>query len=233
MKKSNSKIAVIIMGQPGAGKGTQADLLARKRNFFHFDTGQYFEQVIFNPKLQKNPIIKEQRHFFETGKLFTPSWILNQMAERIKDIARAGFSIVLSGSPRTLYEAFGDKGNPGLIKILEKFYGKKNIDIFFLKASPEESIRRNSHRLICSICELPLLSSVSEIGMSYCPFCGGKLIKRVLDKPEIIKERLKEFQRLTMPVILGLKKKYKIISVDSKGLPFTIHKRINDSIKNA
>ncbi|MFA5386659.1 MAG: nucleoside monophosphate kinase [Candidatus Paceibacterota bacterium] len=230
MKKS-SKAAVLIFGQPGAGKGTQAELLAKRMGFVHFDTGRYFEQIVFDPRLQKDSVIKEQRRLFETGKLWTPSWVLSQITEKVKDFSRAGLSIVFSGSPRTLYEAFGDKKKLGLMKILEKLYGKKNVSLFFLKVSADTSIRRNSHRLICSVCKGILLNIKPT--PKICPFCGGKLLKRVLDKPEIIKKRLEEFKKLTEPVFSAMKRRgYKIIEVDGNALPFKINKRINDSIKN-
>ena len=229
MKKS--KKAVLIFGQPGSGKGTQAELLAKKMGFIHFDTGRYFEQVIFDPQLQKNPVIKQQRHLFETGKLWTPSWVLSQITEKVKDFSNTGLNIVFSGSPRTLYEALGDKKHIGLIQLLEKFYGKKNIFFYFLKISETTSIKRNSHRLICSVCK-GILLNIKPIPKT-CPFCGGKLLKRVLDKPEIIKKRLEEFKKLTEPVFSAMKKRgYKIIEVDGNALPFSINKRINDSIKN-
>jgi adenylate kinase len=233
LNKSNT-IVVIIMGPPGAGKGTQAELLVKSRNLIHFDTGRYLEELLYNPAFKNNEIIQKQREFFESGKLVTPSWLLGQISQRVKVFAKADLGIVVSGSPRTLYEAFGDRNHQGLMDVLEKLYGKKNIFIFRLKISDQESIKRNSQRLICTSCGLPLLKIGNcklKINQN-CPFCGGKLYRRVLDKPEIIKKRLLEYRIQTLPVIEALKKrKYQYFEVDGKPLPFKIHKRINDSIK--
>lgn len=223
MKKS--KKTVLIFGQPGAGKGTQSELLAKKMGFVHFDTGRYLEQVVFDPQFQKNLTIKQQRHLFETGKLLTPSWVLSRIVEKVKDFSKAGLNIVFSGSPRTLYETLGDKKHIGLIQLLEKLYGKKNIFVFFLKISASTSVERNSHRLICSVCKGILLNIKPT--PKICPFCGGKLLKRILDKPEIIKKRLEEFKKLTEPVFSAMKKRgYKIIEVDGNALPFKIADKI-------
>ena len=228
--------AIIIIGSPGSGKGTQAKLIADKLGYIHFDTGAYFEKILYDPKNRNNKEIQRKRKLFENGILLTPSWILRNIKKAVERIAQAGWGIVFSGSPRTLYEVTGDKNNTGLIKILEKNYSKKNIHIFKLNVPAQASIQRNSARLICSVCGVPLLTTSISINQcsnqcksvfKSCPFCGGKLRKRTLDKPEIIKERLKEYTNRTQPIIQELKKRgYKIVSIDGTPLPYEIHQKI-------
>ncbi len=145
MKVLGKPKAIIIYGQPGAGKGTQADLVARNFGFVHFDTGKYLESLIYNSNRKNNPIIKRERKFFESGKLMTPSWVLEVVGRRTKEIAKAGLGIVFSGSPRTVYET------KGLLPELEKLYGRGNIVIFVIQVTPSTSIKRNIHRLVCTI----------------------------------------------------------------------------------
>ena len=57
---------VIIYGQPGAGKGTQANLLAHLRGFYHFDTGQYLEEMLHDSRLQNDEIIKRERDLWDS-----------------------------------------------------------------------------------------------------------------------------------------------------------------------
>ena len=250
--KRYKALVVIIMGPPGAGKGTQAELLTKTKNLVHFDTGRYLEELLYNPRLKKdkvifsprknnfvfceNKIIREQRKLFESGKLVTPSWLLGRMIRKVKGFAKADLGIAISGSPRSIYEAFGDKSRKGLMKALEQSYGKKNIFIFVIKISENQSIKRNSARLICSVCERPLLKIENyklKIGKR-CPFCAGKLYKRILDKPEIIKKRLAEYKTQTLPVIKALKNKnYQYLEIDGNALPFKINKQINDSIEDS
>lgn len=223
MKKS----ALIIYGPPGAGKGTQANLLAWAKGWIHFDTGKYLEQAVHDPEKQDDPTIKKERRLFDTGILMTPPFVLKAVSQKTKEIADAGFSVVFSGSPRTLFEAFGDFKNDGLIKILEKSYGKKNIFVILLKVRPESSIFRNSNRLVCSVCANGILYSDIAHRHRTCPLCAGKLRKRTLDKPEIIKVRLKEYQERTFPILEKLKKRgYKIINIDGAPLPHRVHQQI-------
>ena len=219
----DSKLATIIYGPPGAGKGTQAQLLADRFNLIHFDTGKYIEQLIHNPLFSNNPIIKKQRKLFETGFLAEPSWILKIIYNKTLNIFRAGFSIVFSGSPRTLFEAKGDNKQEGLLVLFERLYGKKNILVFHLKVAPQTSIFRNSRRLVCPICgAMPI-----KFKKISCPICGGRLKHRVLDKPETIKVRLKEYHERTEPIFKLMKSRgYKIIDINGEPLPFEVFKQI-------
>ncbi len=223
-------IAIIIYGPPGSGKGTQAQLLADKLGLIHFDTGRYLEQIIYNPINARNKIIQAERKLFDSGMLLTPSWVLKILSEKTKKISKSGFGIVFSGSPRTLYEAFGDKKIKGLVDVLEKHYNKKNILIFKIDVPESASVKRNSNRLICSVCGTQVLSKLlnfKTFKLSMCPFCGGKFYRRTLDNPETIKIRLKEYNERTLPTIKKLEKRgYKIIRINGKSVPSKVNKSI-------
>jgi adenylate kinase len=225
------KKAIIVYGPPGSGKGTQANLLADKLGLIHFDTGKYIEQVINDPANQKNPIIQREKKNFDAGILCTPSWVLKIIRKKTEELAKADFGVVFSGSPRTLFEAFGDKKNKGLIEILEKNYGKKNITPILLKVSSKASIKRNSGRLVCSVCKLPVLAK-SCVEKS-CPLCAASFRRRSLDTPEVIKVRLKQYRERTAPILKELKKRgYKIYLVNGEPLPYKVFaeilKKINE-----
>ena len=213
------KQAVILYGAPGAGKGTQAELLERNHDFIHFDPGRHIETIVHSPEARKSPALRKERANFDAGRLCTSSWVLEIATKALGDIGGAGYSVVTSGSPRTLYEAFGPKAdNNGLIKTLVDQYGKNNVKIVVLDVKAEDSIRRNSDRRICSVCGLPVLAG-SQI--KSCVFCAGPLRTRTLDKPEIIKVRLKEYEEDTFPVLEGLKKqKLKIFKIDGTRPPY-------------
>ena len=230
-----NKKVVIIMGPPGSGKGTQADLLADKYELFHFDTGRILEGIWHDPKRQKDPIVRREQVLFDTGKLNTPAVVLKMMKEKIKELAEIGESLVFSGSPRTFFEAFGDSKNTGLIETLEKLYGKKNITVLLLKVDSKKAIARNVGRMICSVCGMQLLS-VLKVKQTRCPFCGGTLRKRTLDKPEVMVVRLQEFANRTKPILEELKKrKFVINGINANVLPYEVFEKIksviNDSFK--
>lgn len=233
------KKTIIVMGTPGAGKGTQAELISKKFGLIHFDTGKFLENLFyFSGEINDSEILKE-RDLFKSGKLNTPSFVLDKMKNQVKKIASSGLGIVFSGSPRTKFEAFGNDKNKGLIHYLEDLYGKENIIIFFIDIPPETSTERNSNRLICFVCGMPVLtkSCPNKKEPIKCPFCGGKLRKRILDNPKTMQVRLEEFKNRTRPVIDNLKKSgYKINNINGIPQPNivfeSIKKILNDIFKN-
>lgn len=229
MKEYSNKV-VILYGPPGSGKGTLAALSAKNFDFINFDTGQYLRKLLNDPRLLKNKIIQKEKFLNESGKLNTPPWVLKIVSRVAERIAAAGWSIIFTGSPRTVFEAFGDQGHAGLMKILEKLYGRKNIFIFELKVRNETSIRRNSNRVVCEVCGQPSLFLYTG-KLSCCAFCAGPLKKRPDDDPKIIKTRLVEYKKRTQPIFQGLKKSgYKIIELDGEPAPYKIFQKIAQKI---
>ena len=223
--------AIIIYGPPGGGKGTQSELLVKKCKLINFDTGGYIESVVHDPRNNKSKTIQAERVLFDTGKLNSPTWVLKLVKENVGRIADAGFGVVLSGSPRTMYETFGDKKTEGLLGLLEKKYTRNNILIFELIIPDSNSVSRNGGRLICSLCRSSILGKYYS-DMKICPFCGGKLFKRTLDKPAIIKKRLEQYRQRTKPIFEELRKrKFKIIRIDGTPMPSKVFEKISSYIK--
>ena len=181
-----------------------------------------------DPAALKSAEVRRQRTLFDTGKLMTTSWVIKVVGSRMKKIARAGLGLVLSGSPRTVGEA------EDLLPIMKKLYGRQNMLFFVLQVPPETSLRRNSRRLICSICGSPILrvkSTENFTTHSPCPFCGGKLVKRTLDRPSVIKDRLTEFDLKTKPVFAAIRNSgYKVKEIKGDALPFEVFKSIKKEI---
>lgn len=218
---------VMFYGPPGAGKGTQANLLASKYGFAHFDTGKYLEQVVHDPANQNDPKIAEARKVFDSGALVEPAFVLKITAEKTKKIAEANFNLVFSGSPRTMFEAFGNEDNEGLIDILTAAYGKDNVIAVFLDIDPKISIIRNSKRMVCSVCGTAILYSDAAHKHKTCPLCGGKLKKRTVDDPKVFQTRIKEYEERTLPIIKSLKEKgYQLINVKAEPLPYEVHEKV-------
>lgn len=220
------KLAVILYGAPGSGKGTQANLLARKLNVVHFDMGGFLESIVHDPKRQKEKLVQRERKLFDSGKLMTTSFVLREITEQVRKISTAGLGLILSGNPRTLREA------KGLIPVLEKLYGQRNIFCFILKTPSRSSLRRNSARLICRFCGAALLTAFyPSKNPKRCPVCGGPLYKRSLDNPQIIKVRLREYEERTKPIFEMLKKRgYKVNVVDGRPAPYKVSYRIEKTI---
>ena len=206
------KQVIILFGPPGAGKGTQAELLSDKLNLYYFETSKIleekFKEIEENKKAKKEVILKNKKYnildekkLWKEGKLCTPLFVAYLVKEKIKELNKEGKNLILAGSPRTLEEA------KEIIPLLKKLYGKNNIKVFFIEISPEQTIFRNSNRKICELFRHPILYNKETKKLTMCPLDGSKLIRREgLDDIESIKIRLKEYQERTFPLIEYFKK---------------------------
>ena len=197
-----SKKVIILFGPPGAGKGTQAELLSEKLSLYYFETSKILEKEFNNPSQEVVEIDNEkfkasnEKQLWLEGKLCSPPFVSYLVKENIKKLASEGENLILAGSPRTVYE--GEK----VIPLLKELYGEENIRVILIEIGPEETIFRNSHRRICELMRHPILYSEETKNLSICPLDGSKLVRREgLDDPETIKIRLKEYTDRTYPVI--------------------------------
>jgi adenylate kinase len=202
------KRAVIFLGAPGCGKGTQSQLLADTFDLYLLDTSKILERKFHTDKGDeflvvdgKRYYVKHERKIWKEGKLCSPPFVAQVLRQAVKKLFEKGEDIVFSGSPRTLYEA------ERIIPFLISLYGKKNIHVVFLNLSVQESIRRNSNRKICTLMRHSILHHKEMEKLSICPLDGSKLVRRKsLDDPETIKVRWKEFRERTLPVLGFLKR---------------------------
>ncbi|MEX2145156.1 MAG: nucleoside monophosphate kinase [Candidatus Spechtbacterales bacterium] len=140
-------VAIMMMGRPGAGKDTQAEILAKKMDLIRIVTSDLLQRKFAeNPD---NPSIKKEKSIFAAGGLNTPSWVLETVKEHVKELSSNNFNgakgIIFGGSPRTMYEA------ENLTPFLEELLGRGNIIAFYLEVSEEEGknriLKRNSRPL--------------------------------------------------------------------------------------
>lgn len=206
----NKKWAVFLIGPPGSGKGTQADLLAEKFGLTHIQTSKLGEAKINDAELVKNdPEVAEVKRLYDKGELFPPPWTVKIVLERSKELAEEGKGIVFSGSPRTIYEAENE------IPYFENLYGKENIKIVNLKIDETESLNRNIHRRICKANGHPIPNFEQFKDMKLCPHDGSEIVTRSLDTEETIKTRNEVYHKRTEPILDFLEKKgYKIMDVN-------------------
>ncbi len=224
--------AIILLGAPGAGKGTQANLLAEKLDLYHIDNGKMLRRKFSNFKPGEFIESEGEKYYFEdekkkydTGELNNPFFILGLIKETIKQAMESNQGLVLSGSPRTLPET------KKLMPFLTTLYGKENIKIFFLDLDVKDSIWRNSRRRICELMEHSILYSKETKNLSLCPFDGSKLIKRKLDTPETIKKRFEVFEQETFPIVKYIEEQgFEVNQINGKQAVANVHYDILENI---
>ena len=91
------------------------------------------------------------------------------------------------------------------IPLYKELYGEQNIHILLINVPKETSIYRNTHRRICKECRHPVPFTEETKNLAVCSKCGGELIHRELDKPDVITVRLQEYEKRTLPIIEYLK----------------------------
>lgn len=190
---------LVLVGPPGAGKGTQAQFLAAHYSIPHIATGD-----IFRSNLKAGtPLGLQAKSFMDRGEL-VPDSVTNEMVRDrlLQDDLANGF--LLDGFPRNVMQAevlranLAEKGTP-LTAVLE------------LSIDNDEIIARLSSRRTCKECGLPTTNT------DKCPTCGGDVYQREDDKEEVITRRLEVYQEQTAPIISFYRNEGLLITVSASG----------------
>jgi len=181
---------IILLGPPGAGKGTQAKQLAKKLNLPHISTGDLLRHNVSSG----TDLGKRAQDFMQKGLLVPDELVAQMLLQRIgQPDVKKGF--ILDGYPRNLNQA----------ETLDEML--KNKDMFidlaiYLDSSESVIIQRLSGRLVCSACgaNFHIKNMPSKANM-VCDYCGGKLFQRPDDQEETIKKRLEVYQKETSRLV--------------------------------
>lgn len=194
---------IIMLGAPGAGKGTQARMLAEKYSIPHISTGDIFRANIKNG----TELGKKAKAFIDAGALVPDELTIDLVMDRIssEDCAK-GF--ILDGFPRTINQA------KKLTEALSKGSGEIDwaIDV---EVPDDEIVSRMSGRRICSSCGSSYhVVNIPPKKENVCDECGAELYTREDDKEETVRKRLAVYHEKTQPLIQYYRELGKVISID-------------------
>lgn len=211
----------ILLGPPGAGKGTQAKLMIDKWQIPQVSTGDILRAAV----REGTPLGVEANRFMDRGELVPDRVVIGIIAERLKeDDAAEGF--ILDGFPRTIPQA---EALQGILQDLGR-----NIDhVISIDVDDEELVTRLTGRRMCKGCgesfHVVFNPSAQE---GVCDRCKGELYQRDDDKEETIRQRLRVYGEQTRPLIAYYEKQGKVRRINGTGSIEEIFSRIADAAGN-
>ncbi len=207
---------LVLMGMPGAGKGTQAARLAERLGVIHLSTGDILREAV----KEETPLGLKAKDTMASGKLVADELIGDMISERLaRADAEDGF--ILDGFPRTVVQ----------VAILDRVLAQRGIGldrVVLLGASEAEIVRRLSGRRVCESCGAVyhVESKPSSKGDA-CDRCDGALIQRPDDTEEVIRERLRVYREQTLPIVDAYKKRGLLVDVEGTGAPDEVFERLH------
>ena len=208
---------IVMLGAPGAGKGTQAKMIAEKYGVPHVSTGDIFRANIKNG----TELGKEAKSYMDKGELVPDELTVRILLDRVaQEDCKNGY--VLDGFPRTIPQA--EVLDAELTKLGEKIDYAINVDV------PDENIiKRMSGRRACVTCGATYhIEHVPPKAEGICDKCGSELILRDDDKPETVKNRLDVYHTQTQPLIDFYSGKGVLRDVDGTVQMMDVFKAITD-----
>ncbi len=215
--------AIIFLGPPASGKGTQAMIIASKLNAEYFRVSKVIQDQFKN--FPQDPDVLKARAFYDSGKLIPYQILIKWISIKIEQLLQNRKVVVFDGIFRSLKET------KVIFPIFEKYLRLNEMKIFFLNISESTAIKRSALRKICSVCGFPVALSQKTKKITKCPLCNGSLIIRADE--EKIHKRLTIYKKETLPVLDFFKKKGILEEINGEATIDEITKCILIKIKNA
>ena len=194
---------IIMLGAPGAGKGTQADILSREINLPHIASGDLFRQGLE----RRSDVGLLAKSYMDKGELVPDEITIKMILKRV-DQPDCASGCLFDGFPRTLQQA----------KALDKALKERGRSIdkaIYIEVPDEELVKRLSGRWLCRTCQTPYhITNSPPKTPGKCDRCGGDLYQRPDDREETVRERLNVFLAQTVPILDYYRKQGKLIGVN-------------------
>ena len=193
---------LILLGAPGAGKGTQAELLVSKLSIPAISTGNMLREAIANGTY----LGKEAKKYMDEGGLVPDERILGIVAERVaQPDCKNGF--ILDGVPRTLAQA----------EALEA-KGVRIDHVISIEVDDNDIAKRMGGRRVCASCGAPYhVKNMPPKVEGVCDRCGGELVIRKDDQPATVVDRLKAYHEQTEPLVDFYRSRGKLVEIPDQG----------------
>ena len=195
-------VKIILLGPPGAGKGTQAKSISNKYSIPHISTGDIFRKNIS----ENTPLGIEAKSYMGNGQLVPDEVTINMVKDRLQqEDCKQGY--LLDGFPRTVSQA----------EALQDFLDSRNesLDTALLIEVPRDFIlERMTGRRVCPSCGASYHIKFNPAANGKCELCGSDVVQRKDDTEETVKERLDVYEKQTQPLIDFYKDKNLLSTVD-------------------
>jgi adenylate kinase len=209
---------IILLGAPGVGKGTQAELLCERLGTCHLSTGDVFRSAKCCAENDLSPAMHNALDYMKRGDLVPDETVLNMVGERLRCLNCSG-GFLLDGFPRTVAQA----------KALEQLLESHHIQlsaVFNYDLPIEQIVARISGRRTCAGCKAVYHVSTRPPKIAdVCDQCGGKLLQREDDRPEAVKVRMEAYQNSTKPLIDFYQQRGLLVTIQADGTPEEIYQR--------
>ncbi len=209
---------LILIGAPGVGKGTQAEMLSERLACCHLSTGDVFRAAKCFDGKNQSPAIKSAVDYMKRGDLVPDATVLQLIHERVHCLHCSG-GFLLDGFPRTVAQA----------EALDKLFNEEHVAlnaVFNYELPLAKIVARISGRRVCSQCKAVFHIATRKPQVEgVCDQCGGSLLQREDDRPEAVAVRMKAYEQSTRPLIKFYQKRGLLINIDADGPPEEIYKR--------
>jgi adenylate kinase len=212
-------VRLVLLGPPGAGKGTQAKFLQQRYGACQVSTGEILRKAV----AERSALGQKAAQYLDRGKLVPDEVMVNLVAERLqKGDCRKG--IILDGFPRTIAQAHG------LDRILRKM-GLSLDGVLYIDVPQEVIIQRLAGRRTCKRCGTLFHTKFNPPRReNICDRCGGELYQREDDREETVTARLKVYETQTAPLVDYYRRKGLVKEVDGDGSVEGIQDRISGAL---